>query len=1010
MRITNSGIYMPLFVYPDTATVNYTSGSGSGSGTPSGYTIVGTPPDGIYGTTNAAGLLPTDSVSRALDRLETYMESVARNPLLSTILGSSAVMLPDTMLYYNGSAFVGGTPDIIRGILNLAPQSRVSFKTVTADAFITTSPTGISFTNIAVTSQATATSYTTGAIVCSGGIAATQPSYFGSVSAGSLTVRPAGAVVIYNSVDATYTTGAVVCAGGMSVAKQLYVGTAVNTPAVVAGNIAATTAAMSQTLTSPSATLGLLVVSGTADATTPMTGSITVAGGIGIAKTANIAGRLRVSDSTESRSLSSGCAIMSGGLAVTKSANVGGNLSATTAQLGYVSVANNIISAPTNLLLSPSGEVLLSRNNVSPLGVATISQLQLSAAGIVPYLATTTIVDVPLIAICVLDTLGGAENGTLPLLGGYAPNVNDRVLVNGQSDPAQNGIYTLTDPGSDTTPWLLTRASDFNSIGNISANAVVSVTGGSSAGGTFILLGAGPFTVGHSAIAFTHFATIPVPLQIGNSVQSGSFGSRNVCQLGPTDIVGTAFDKVVAIIDKIAPASPLKLDVYAATYPFELANATYNAYSTRTHLIVNVVVDTTTPYIADTGLGFGSSYAGTLAAFYTDSVAVPIGAINLAASPYETTSTANQLEVTRLPFSAIETSVSVAINTDASIAFVPSNVLLRNMYLTHVDTITRYSNIVAFYVDDAHATTPYITNVSVLSCTNGRYVSGVRVLQFGDTITIRCTINNCVGLFYNSQWVAQVGGLPVITAQFMPTAPSAGTIVASITVSVANLSFSPNCPLEIVCQNAASTQSAVFNFSNARALYIDSASVAMPLNESVRIAAGNGLYPSLGAPFSPATSLAVSAELQLVGGAYGYPPPIDYSANYLPSPNYTGFTNFRYAAFIFPDALVCAVSFDIILTLPDPTRWADDFIQPAGEFLMQVQVDGGAIFDANALFNYITPSANGDACLDSTKSSLTVKHITFGFTPRTGTVIVRIGFPPGSQKTISNIVIANVVQ
>jgi hypothetical protein len=121
----------------------------------------------------------------------------------------------------------------------------------------------------------------------------------------------------------------------------------------------------------------------------------------------------------------------------------------------------------------------------------------------------------------------------------------------------------------------------------------------------------------------------------------------------------------------------------------------------------------------------------------------------------------------------------------------------------------------------------------------------------------------------------------------------------------------------------------VFDFTNTRALYIDSASMSMPLNESYRIAAGTGLYPVLGAPFIPAASLALSAELQLVGGAYGYPRSINYAGSYLPSPNYTGFTNFRYAAFVFPDTLIGVISFDIILSLPDPTQWVDDFIQPA---------------------------------------------------------------------------------
>ena len=39
-----------------------------------------------------------------------------------------------------------------------------------------------------------------------------------------------------------------------------------------------------------------------------------------------------------------------------------------------------------------------------------------------------------------------------------AANLNDRILVKDQTDATQNGIYTVTNVGSGSTNWVLTRA------------------------------------------------------------------------------------------------------------------------------------------------------------------------------------------------------------------------------------------------------------------------------------------------------------------------------------------------------------------------------------------------------------------------------------------------------------------------------------------------------------------------------------------------------------------------
>ena len=57
-------------------------------------------------------------------------------------------------------------------------------------------------------------------------------------------------------------------------------------------------------------------------------------------------------------------------------------------------------------------------------------------------------------------TIIASGNGALSTIDGYAPSLNDRILVRAQTDAVENGLYTVTDLGSGSTPWELTRATD----------------------------------------------------------------------------------------------------------------------------------------------------------------------------------------------------------------------------------------------------------------------------------------------------------------------------------------------------------------------------------------------------------------------------------------------------------------------------------------------------------------------------------------------------------------------
>ena len=113
---------------------------------------------------------------------------------------------------------------------------------------------------------------------------------------------------------------------------------------------------------------------------------------------------------------------------------------------------------------------------------------------------------------------------------GYSASLNDRILVKNQTTSAQNGIYTVTTVGSGSVAWVLTRSTDFNTVGTgpnaIETGAAVYVSSGSTnAASTFVMTTTGTITVGTTAITWTQSAsaasvTVSSPLQKVGSVIS----------------------------------------------------------------------------------------------------------------------------------------------------------------------------------------------------------------------------------------------------------------------------------------------------------------------------------------------------------------------------------------------------------------------------------------------------------------------------------------------------------
>jgi hypothetical protein len=88
--------------------------------------------------------------------------------------------------------------------------------------------------------------------------------------------------------------------------------------------------------------------------------------------------------------------------------------------------------------------------------------------------------------------------------------LNNRVLIKNQVDGAQNGVYVVTQTGNGSTPFILTRATDFDTPGtgvdNIDAGDFFLITAGSTNANTsWVQQTPLPITVGTTPIVFSQF-------------------------------------------------------------------------------------------------------------------------------------------------------------------------------------------------------------------------------------------------------------------------------------------------------------------------------------------------------------------------------------------------------------------------------------------------------------------------------------------------------------------------
>ena len=140
-------------------------------------------------------------------------------------------------------------------------------------------------------------------------------------------------------------------------------------------------------------------------------------------------------------------------------------------------------------------------------------------------------------------TLTGNANGALSV-DSTLTVVTERILVKNEATQANNGVYVVTQVGTAGTPYILTRATDFNTAGTgvnqIDEGDFFLVTSGTvNVNTAWVQQTAPPITVGTTALVFQQFAA-PITYTAGTGLNESPSFTFNIANTGTAGTYGSA--------------------------------------------------------------------------------------------------------------------------------------------------------------------------------------------------------------------------------------------------------------------------------------------------------------------------------------------------------------------------------------------------------------------------------------------------------------------------------------
>lgn len=183
-------------------------------------------------------------------------------------------------------------------------------------------------------------------------------------------------------------------------------------------------------------------------------------------------------------------------------------------------------------------------------------------------------------------TLTNAGTNAAFSVDGVSPSLNARILVKNQTSQAQNGIYVLSTVGDGSTPWVLTRATDFDSAVEIAGGDFTFVDAGNTLANTGWVNVDEVNTVGTDPIVFQQFSG------------AGTYTASDGVLLTGTNFTGV----VVASGGLSVGASGFQLDTTIAVrkYAANVGDGTATTYTVSHNLgtkdVIVSVYDNSSPY------------------------------------------------------------------------------------------------------------------------------------------------------------------------------------------------------------------------------------------------------------------------------------------------------------------------------------------------------------------------------------------------------------------------------
>jgi len=239
-------------------------------------------------------------------------------------------------------------------------------------------------------------------------------------------------------------------------------------------------------------------------------------------------------------------------------------------------------------------------------------------------------------------TLTNAGTQTALVIDGVTLNVNDRVLVYTQTNQTQNGVYVVSNVGSGSTNWVLTRSADANSYGfadpnKLGAGDAFFVTSGTTgAGELYECNTVGTIVFGTTNITFVQISSAQIysagtglaltgtQFRIANTaVTAASYGSASRTLTATVNAQG----QLTALADTNISIAPSQIN---ATIPNSgLTNSAITINGSAVSLGGSTNVGTVTS-VSGTGTVSGLTLSGTVTS--TGSLTLG-GTLNLSSPP-----------------------------------------------------------------------------------------------------------------------------------------------------------------------------------------------------------------------------------------------------------------------------------------------------------------------------------------------------------------------------------------